>query len=254
VLDALLLAVVLAGWGAQAVVPWRLARLDRDAGPRRLWGYAALPLLLAAGMAALLAVRRYPDAALAAGLFPLTAATPGRLLAVLFPSLFAVAAVTALGRTRLEAAAWRIAAACGLLFLAAACLAGELLRTGEGPTSPPAALLAAAACRLLVALAAGELLAPGRPLLALLGGGALALYPFALPPELAHALWRGGHGFTLAAAALLLGGARWLPARLRRPAEAGGILLAALFLVQAAALSQELATQPMPPLPPLPPP
>src|SRR6202035_3715771 len=83
-------------------------------------------------------------------------------------------------------------AASALAFLAAAAFAGELLRAGEGPQGAPRLLLAAAACRLLLALAAGEAVAPGRPLLALAAGLLLPVYFLVLPPELRRLLAAGG--------------------------------------------------------------
>jgi hypothetical protein len=248
-LGGLVIALVLALWGAQAVVPWRLRAAGEE--PRRRWAYGALPLLLTALLAALVYLRARPDAAFAAGLTPLLASLPGRLLALLSAALLACDLVLALGRGRLESQGWPIAAAFGLAWLAAASFAAELLRVGEGPSSSLAVLLLAAACRLLVTLGAGELLAPGRPLLALAAGIALPLYFLLLPAELRHPLAAAGGWLPLAAAALLFAAARFLPASLRRLGLAAAVLLAGVFLAWTADLSQALAGRPLPPLPPL---
>ncbi|HEV8578495.1 MAG TPA: hypothetical protein VGX68_05375 [Thermoanaerobaculia bacterium] len=238
-LDGLILGWLLLAWGAQAVVPWRLA----SAGPeqRRRWPLSLLPLLTGGALGALLYARSHADAAVAQGLYPLTASVPGRVLAVLFAALALAAVVALAGRRRLEDAGWRIAAAFGLAFLLAASWAGELLRTGEGPASEPLPLAALAALRALVALGAAESAAPGRPRLAGAAGLALPLYGLLLPARLAGLLWRQGQALTLGAATLLLLTARWLPASLRRPALAGATLLAGAFLAQAADLSRQLA-------------
>ncbi len=260
VLEAALLALVLVGAGAHAVAPWQVAG---DEHARRRWSLIAPPLLLAAGLAALLAARARPDAALAAGLLPLLGGREGRLLAVLFPAVLAfdLLAVLARGRAatpphpdrpRLSAATFRIGGALGLALLAATSLAAELLRVGEGPSGGGAAVLLAAACRFAVGLGAGEVLAPRRPLLALVAGLALPAWLATVPPELRGALQESGALLTLAAAAFLFLAARFLPARLRRPALAGAALLSAVLFVQATDLSQALAAQPLPPLPPMP--
>jgi len=236
--DGLLLAAALFAWGTQATVPLKLPAAAPTA--RRLWAYAALPLLVGGALAAATYVRLHPEAAVAQGLFPFLAARPGRVLAILLAALFLADLVTAFGWRRLEDAGWRIAAGFGLGSLAAASWVGELLRVGEGPPSPAPALAAAVACRLLLALAAGEIAAPGRPLLALGAGLALPVYWFLLPEVLAASLAEGRQQLALGAAAILLLAARWLPAALRRPALAAGILLASLFLARAATLSQSI--------------
>ncbi|HEV3456583.1 MAG TPA: hypothetical protein VHG32_08485, partial [Thermoanaerobaculia bacterium] len=96
-------------------------------------------------------------------------------------------------------------------------------------------------CRLVLTLAAGELLAPGRPRWAAAGGVALLAYLPLLPPELRAVLWSQGLQLTCLAAALLLLLARWLPRALRPPALAAGLLLAAVVLTQAGHVSQALA-------------
>jgi hypothetical protein len=272
-LDAVLLFVVLVAWGAQAMVPWRLAAAaqtsaaqphhapDQDAAAaaapapararaegagveavtRRLWRLAGFPLAIAGLVAALVLADRNPDAAVAAHLVPLLASPPGRLLAVLVPALLASSLIAGLAGGRLDGAGQRIAAALALAACAAESRAGELLRAGEGPSSPAAGLVLLVACRLALTLAAGELLAPGRPRWAAPGGLALLAYLALLPGELRGVLWSQGLPLTCGAAALLLVAARWLPGALRRLALAAGLLLAAIVLAQAGHVSQALA-------------
>jgi hypothetical protein len=274
-LDAVLLFVLLVAWGAQATVPWRLAASaqtsaasprhlpDPDAAAatapapapartlaegagvqavaRRLWQLAGFPLAVAGLVAALVLANRNPDAAVAAHLVPLLASPPGRLLAVLAPALLASSLIAGLAGGRLDGAGRRIAAAVALAACAAASWAGELLRTGDGPPSSAAGLLLLVACRLALTLAAGELLAPGRPRWAAPGGLALLAYLALLPGELRGVLWNQGLPLTCGAAALLLVAARWLPGALRRLALAAGLLLAAIVLAQAGYASQALA-------------
>lgn len=242
----LLFAWLLLAWGAQAVVPWRLAALDP--GRRRPWVPALLPLLVTGALAAAAAVQLHPDAALTQGLYPPGASGLGRVLAVLLPALALADILIAIGWRRMEAAGWKIAAGFGLAFLLAATWAAELMRTGEGPASAPAAFIALVLLRMLLALGAAEALAPGRPLLAAAAGLALPLYALLLPAPLAHSLGAHGQWLTLAAAALLLLGARWLPPALRRPALLGGALLAGLYLGQATHLSQGLGQPAFPPM------
>lgn len=247
--DGLLLAWVLLAWGAQAVLPWRLAGLAAER--RRAGALALLPQFLTGALAALFYVLRHPDPAVVQGLFPLTASRSARTLAVLFFALMVADLVLFLTWRRLEAAGWWIAAGFGLLFLLAATWAAELMRVGEGPESGLLPFLALVALRALAALGAAEALAPGRPLLAAAAGPGLLLYGLLLPGRLAQALTAHGQWTTLGAAALLLLGARWLPANLRRPALLGATLLAGLYFGEAARLSQEigLLLQPLPPLP-----
>jgi hypothetical protein len=253
-MGGLLLALILTAWGAQAVVPWRLRHGDSpdQSATRRRWGHAALPLLLTGALAALLYVHDRPDAALGSGLTPFLVTLPGRLLLLLFVALLVADLILALGKSRIETLGWPLAAILSLFFLAAASLAGELLRIGENERGPLLPLFAAAGCRLLLTLAAGEGLAPGRPLLAIPAGLALPLYFLCLPQTLQAALAVRGQWITLAAAALLLLLARWLPASLRRATLLAGVLLAALVLSQAGDVGQTLPVPPMPPMPPLP--
>jgi hypothetical protein len=265
-LDYAAALVTLAVLGAHAVVPWRLARgageraasgapaSSASAAPtsatatgstaasaRRAWSLAALPLLLATlALGAALAAAR-PHAALGAGWGEL-ALTGGafRAAAVLLAALALADAVAAAGWRRLEPAGWRLLAGFGLAALAAGMLALELLRIGTGPPTALPPVVLAAGCRVLLALAAGEALAPDRPWLAPLAVPALAGYWLALPRPLAALLQAEGLLWTALAAALLLAPAPWLPARLRRPAVVAGALLAALLLARAAALTAGL--------------
>jgi hypothetical protein len=239
-IGGLLLAWILLSWGAQAAVPWRLAAVDPER--RRPWVPALLPLLATGALAAAGFVQLQPDAALAQGLYPLGASGLGRVLAVLLSALALADILIAIGWRRMEAAGWKIAAGFGLAFLLIATWIAELMRTGEGPASAPLAFLALVLLRTLLALGAAETLAPGRPLLAAAAGLALPLYALLLPAPLARALGAHGQWLTLAAASLLLLGARWLPPALRRPALLGGTLLAGLYLGQAARLSAGVGT------------
>lgn len=256
-LDGFILAAMLVAWGAQVTIPARLPRLPRLAGEpgapggHRIWALA-IPLLFLAGiLCALMYARFHTDSVLAAGLFPLRSSIPGQLLSVLAPSLLGAAVVTFLGWSKMEDAGWWILAGFGLAFLAVAALAMELLRSGEPFEELYPALALGVACRLLIALGAGELASPGRPLLAIPAGLALAGYWTALTPRIAAVLASRGQALTCGAAIVLFLAARWLPARLRRPALAGAVLLAALFLAQAESVTLELANQPVmaPPLP-----
>ncbi|HLX06773.1 MAG TPA: hypothetical protein VKY89_02805 [Thermoanaerobaculia bacterium] len=267
IVDSLLLLLLLVAWGAHATVPWRLAATApepaisapaisatqtataKTAAPaaaetargRRLWRLASLPLALAAPVAAYALASRNPDAAIAARLVPLLSSPPGGLLAVLVPALIGAAVIVSLAGSRLAGAGDRLVGTLGLAAGAVAAWAGELLRAGDGPTSPEPWFLLLAVCRLALMLAAGELLAPGRPRWAIAGGVAMLAYLPLLPPELRGALWHQGLELTCLAAALLLLAARWLPRVLRPLALAVGLLLAAVALSHAGQVSQALA-------------
>jgi hypothetical protein len=250
VIDALLLAWMLVAWGAVAAVPWRLAETMPDR--RREWALSLLPLLASGALAAYGHLQIHPDAAVVQGIYPFGGSGMARIVAVLFVALALACGFAAATWRGLEAAGWRIVAGFGLAFLLAATWAGELIRTGEGPSTGALAFAALILLRALVALGAAEAIAPGRPLLAAGAGLALPLYTLLLPAPLAHALGAQGRWPPLAAAALLFLAARWLPARLRRAALLGAALLAGLWLAQAAHLSEQLSTRPLPPLPSLP--
>jgi hypothetical protein len=248
-LDGLLLGWLLLAWGAQAVIPWRLAGLAPTL--RKRGALALLPLLVTGVLAAFLMIQGHPDAALAQALYPPGASILGRALAVLFTATALAGALLATGWRSLEAVGWRLAALFGAALLLAATWAAELLRTGDGPASAPAAFIVLTLLRALIALGAAEALAPGPPRLAVAAGLALPVYALLLPAPLARALALHGQWLTLAAAALLLAAARWLPPALRRPALLAGALLAGLFLGQAVRVSETLAVPPLPPMPSL---
>jgi hypothetical protein len=250
-LDALWIAWALVAFGAHAVVPWTLAgdSADPELERRRLvWSRAALPLLLSGALAVLLALRAQPDAALAHGLVPFHGSRLGRVALVLLPALAAAVLVTSFGWRRLENLGWRLAALFGAAALVPVAWIFELLRIGEGPAGDPGTLAGTVACRALVGLAAGHVAAPGRPWLAFLGGAALPVYAWLLPPVLSAALGPGGDFLTLYAGTLILLAAPLLPARLRRPAVAVGVVLASLFFARAGDLSQALGQPLLDPL------
>lgn len=247
-MSGLLLGWLLLAWGAQAVIPWRLATLAPEA-PWKRGALALLPLLVTGVVAAFLLIQSHPDAALTQGLYPPGASLVGRALAVLFAAMALAGALLATGRRSLKPPGWRLAAALGAILLLATTWAAELLRTGEGPSSRPLIFVLLTLLRALVALGAAEACAPGRPILAVAAGLALPLYELLLPSPLAHALVAHGQWLTLLAATLLLAGARWFPSVLRRPALLGGVLLAGLFFGQATQLSETLALPPLPPMP-----
>jgi glycerol uptake facilitator-like aquaporin len=255
-LDALLICVLLMGWGAQATAPWRLAAAAPPAGDaaggageeaawaargRRLWRYSALPLAVGGLIAAAALAIRNPDATVAAHLTPLLASGPGRALAVLAPALCGAALIYTLAGARLDRTSSRVVAGFGLAATAAAAWAGEALRAGDGPPSATTTLALLALCRLALAFAAGDLVTPGRPRWGLAGGLALAAYLPLLPPELRRPLLAQGLALTCCAGAALVFVARWLPAGLRRAALLLGLLLGAIVLAQAGRASQMLA-------------
>ena len=249
-IDALLLAWMLVAWGAAAVVPWRLAGVVPER--RRGWAFSLLPLLASGALAAYGHLQIHPDAAVVQGIYPFGGSGIARIVAVLFVALALACGFAAATWRDLETTGWRIVAGFGLAFLLAATWAGELIRTGEGPSNGALAFVALILLRTLVALGAAEAAAPGRPFLAAGAGLALPLYTLLLPSPLTQALGAQGRWPPLAAAAILFLAARWLPARLRRPALLGAALLAGLWLAQAAHLSEQLSTRPAPPLPSLP--
>ncbi len=237
VLVAAVLAFNLLVFGAHARLPFRLAGGEERS--RRAWALAAPPALLASLLLTGAALARQPDAALAWGMTgPLAASMPARLIALVMLALLLADVVVAVGWRRLEPAGWRILGALGLLGAMAHAFGAELLRVGWGPVAGLVLLLAAAALRLPLALAAAELAAgpPGRASLA--AGPALAL-AFLLWPETLRRTLRPELA-TLAAAVLLLVAARWTPAKLRRATAVAGLLLAVFFLARAADLSASL--------------
>ena len=243
----LLLALILIAWGAQAAVAARLARADEPS--RLFWARAALPLALAGAMLAVLVLGSNPDAALVSGLAPFWGRIPGRLILLSLAALLLADLLLLVAGTRLEAAGWWTVAGFGLAHLAAASFAAELLRIGEGPASTLALATAGAACRLLVGLAAGELLLPSgasRPVAALAAGLALPV-SFALLHRAAQRPARQGHLAHPHGRRPALPGRPLAAGRLRRPALGAAVLLAGLYFGQAADLSAELAARPLPP-------
>lgn len=240
-IDFLAALASLAVLGAHVGVPWRLARgtaAPPESGARRSWALAALPLLLAtAALAGALAASR-PHAALGAGWGELAfTGAAFQAAGVLVVALALADAVVAVGHRRLEPIGWRLLAGFGLAALVAGSLGFELLRIGTGPETALAPVLAAAAGRCLVALAAGQALAPGRPWLAPLAVPGLVLYWLALPPALRTLLLGESLHLTGATVLVLAGVAPWLPVRLRRPAVIAAVLLAALLVARAGALT-----------------
>jgi hypothetical protein len=231
-LSALVVTLNLLVWGAHARLPWQLATEAGDGIGRRLWTLGALPALGLSALATLLAVRAAPDAALAWRLTDLVGgALPARLLGIAAVALALVDLVLLAGGARLGAREWRLAGVFGALALAAQTLGSELVRIGWGPLPRAEAVYAAAALRLPLALAAGELVGGRLRLWTTLAGPALAAAVFFWPESLRRAM--GGELRLLPVAALLLLAARWLPASLRRPAAAAGLVLAALLLARA---------------------
>lgn len=232
---ALVLALNLAVFGSHAVAPWRLA--GADSPRRRLWALAAPAALLGACVATIARVAWRPDDAIAWGLtHPWEGSLAARWIAVSLAALILADLVVAVGWKRLEPAGWRVLGALGALGAIAHALGSELLRIGWGPA--PAAtwpLLAAAALRVPLALAAGELVAGTPRLWTPLAGPALVAAARLWPAELRAAL--ALDRLTLAAAAVLLLASRFLPLRQRRAAGAAGLLLAILFLSRAAEVS-----------------
>lgn len=250
-LEAAAVATVMTVAGAHVLTPLRLPRASSQA--REAWGLAALPALLVAVIAGAVGLGARPDAALAAGLTSWTeGSTAFRLLVVLLPALAAVDLVAAVGRRKMETAAWWIAGTFGGLALVAVSLVLEELRLGAGLGQPAVTLALATLCRLAVAVGFAELLAPGRPRWTPVAAVALLAYPFLLPVGVRAAIQPEEAAPSLLAAAALLTLARWAPERLRRPAVGGGILVGSLALARFTQLSHELALEPMGSTPPLP--
>lgn len=236
-MSALVLLINLAVWGAHALLPFRLARGGEAA--RGLWARVALPAAGLALTATAAALARHPDPAAAWGLHELLQGSrPALVVGLGLGATLLADLVGVLGWRRLEPAAWRVWGALGALGLASATIGSELVRIGAGPVPAVTALLGAALLRAPLALAAAETLA-GAPRWAAPAAGATLPLAVLLWPEALRAVL-GADRLTLAAAAALLVVARFLPERLRRPAAAAGILLAALFLARAGELSQAL--------------
>ena len=235
-LAAAVVALNLVVWGAHALLPWRFAGAaaggEAQSAARRVWSIAALPTLGLAVIATLIALRVAPDAALAWRMASFSdGAVPARLVVVACAALGLADAVALVGGRGFGVREWRVLATLGVVALALQTLASELVRIGWGPIPQQSALLAAAALRLPLAFAAGEIAAgPPRAWTTAAGPAlfaAVALWPGALRAALAV------DHLTLWGACLLLALARFLPVSMRRPAAVTGVLLAALFLARA---------------------
>lgn len=229
----LVLTVGLVGWGSHVLVPWRLR--TAAAAARTPWCLGALPLLMLAVVAGVVRLRMNPDAVFVMGLGGLGGSWLARSAMLTVFSLLACDLVLALGGRELETWGWRAAAMLGSLNLAAVSLAGELLRIGEGPSPGIGPLLAGAACRLVFALAAGQLLTPGAGSWRLDLAAALAvlLYTAILPAAIRSPLAARGLVASAAVIIILLVLAHRLPRDWPRAARAAATLLAAACLALA---------------------
>lgn len=239
-LAASVLAVNLVVWGAHALVPWRFAAASE--AKRRHWALVALP---AAGLSIVVTaagLRFAPDAAVAWHLHELDAGVlPTLLLALALAGAILGDLILAFGWRGFEPVAWRVLAVLGALALAAVTFASELVRIGWGPVPATWALVAAAALRLALALAAAEATIGPPTLVTPAAGFGLAAAVFLWPASLVAGL--GADRLTLYSAVLLLLLARFVPARLRRPAAIAGLVLATLFLVRAGQVSEGLGVR-----------
>ncbi|MFN7941724.1 MAG: hypothetical protein U0X73_08995 [Thermoanaerobaculia bacterium] len=236
------LALALA-FGLHAESPWRLARAPEPS--RRLWALAALPALLAATILAWVHLAYHPDAALAWGITPLaTDSSRGtRILAILVGALLALDVTLFFSWRSWEPAAWRFATLFGWAALLALVWILEQLRIGDGPLPPLSWIVLSTAGRLPLPLAAAAAARrTARSFWWTAAGLGLPLSFAYYHPDLRLALRPDLPA--LAAASLLLLGAAFLPARLRRPAAAAGVLIAILFLVLAANVSESLPPPP----------
>lgn len=232
------LSIACSSWilGLHWLAPWRLARAEE--APRRLWGQAALPALLAAGVVALFGLDARVDSALAWGLAWPPASLPALLLAVAAGAVALLDLLLLFAWREFDPRAWRLAALLGGLLLAASAFAGQLLQVGRGPMPGLAALLLGTFARLALAGAAAEATVARPRWLAPLAGLALPLSAGLYSTALREAL--GPELITLAAATALLLAARFVPAPFRRPAVAAALVLAALFLARAGVRSNAL--------------
>jgi hypothetical protein len=236
------LALALA-FGLHADGPWRLARAPEAS--RRLWAVAALPTLLTAAILALVHLAFHPDAALAWGITPLAtdSSRGSRILAILTAALLALDLTLFVSWRRWEPAAWRFASLFGWAALLSLVWILEQLRIGDGPLTPLAWIVISTAGRLPLPLAAAATARrAARSFWWTAAGVGLPLSFAYYHPDLRQAL--RGDLPALAAASLLLLGAAFLPARLRRPAAAAGVLIAVLFLALAANVSESLPPPP----------
>ncbi len=227
----------LAVFGAHALLPFRLAQAEERT--RRLWAALAPVLLIAACMVTIWEIGRRPDDAIAWGLtHPLYGSMAARLIAVALTAALLSDLLVLFAWRGLEAAAWRFHGALGVLALFAQSLGAELLHIGWGPWRGTAAILVAAGLRALLAVAVAEI-ATGPPRRwSTIAGPSLVALALLWPAAMRGALARDFA--TLGTAALLLGGARYAPASLRRAAAIAGLVLALLYLARATEQSRTL--------------
>jgi hypothetical protein len=238
-LELAIAALNLGVYGAHVLQPFRLAEGEERA--RRRWALLAPALLATSLLATLVAVGMRAEEAAAWGLtLPWTGSAAARAISVVVVALAMADIVLAVSWRRFDPAAWRALSALGALALAAHALGAELLRIGYGPWTGTAAILLSAALRTPLALAAAEVAAGAPRRWPLAAAPCLLLMALLWPDALRAAIARDIA--TLAAAALLLAGARFVPERLRRPAAAAGLVLALLFLARAGELSRTLGT------------
>lgn len=230
--------------GAHVVVPARLARRGPEA--RTLWTRSALPLLLLATISNLLLLTLQPSSLFEATAAGIEGASFMLFLAgLLLVSLTINDALLLFTGAEVEPLGWKICAglgAVGLLGLSAVIELSRLL-----PTAPPPVYLAPITLgRSAVALASGELVAPGRPSwLAPLAAGALLLYFGLLPSEIRTLLIDDTSFLTAAAAAVLFASSRWLPPSLRRAGTGAACLLAGMFFAHVELLYRVLPVLPV---------
>lgn len=239
-IDLAVAALNLVVFGGHALFPFLLARAGNE--QRRLWALAALPLLGLSAIVTAWSIGQRPDEAIAWGLtHPLTGSAPARMIAVAFVAAALSDLLTLVLWPKLEPAAWRVHGAIGAIALLAQSLGAELLRIGWGPSGATWALLASAALRVPLALAAAEVAIGAPRRFALAAAPALVLLALLWPQAMRAALV--GDLATLAAAVGLLALARFVPLSLRRPAAIAGVVLALLFLTRSAELSSVLGTR-----------
>src|SRR5579863_9140498 len=244
--NLLLALVTMLGFGAPVVVLWSLTDGATASWSRwRPWiGWllaAFLPLAIVAGFALL---TQMPDAAIAAGLLPLSHSVPGKLLLLLLPAVLAALILLGAGGPQVQASALRLVGGLGLPLVMDAAWFLERLREGGGPSSSGWRWCLLVGCRALAILAASEVLSPRRPIWTFFAGLAVIPSFLVMPEALREALAPIAADTALAATAALLA-ARWLPARLRRPAVALGALLLGVLWLEAARVSSSFAALPI---------
>ena len=236
ILQLVVLSICMVAWGAHPLAAWRLAP-----GSRRTAALLAMPIAVAALIGMFAATTARPDSAIAVGLGPgWPVSAEGRFAVVLLLAALVADALALFVAKADETSGRGLAAALGGAGLVGFAIWAELLRLGEGPANGVAPFWLAVTLRAVVALGAGELLLGARARLAPLAAVALLAYPLALPAVLRDALQNGGDWLNLAAAGALFLLARQLPGRFARFALAAAVVLAAVFFVRTAELSQRL--------------